>query len=291
MFDKARKEFAKIGKDYKRDCAVVGFVTPIYLHVSDNTACHASMSYGGRHTAHLDRVKGNVLIDSSKDIPEGLKTGVIAVLSQVQSYSGDDKSVLKFFHWLIKESPWSACFLNPSAEDALEVGSFILDVRQKNNYLANAAIGSRLFSEFSKRFAVWDKLTDLGVDGTEAYMYSHFLSKDEGGFILQSGYGHVPFHTEISKEYWKNFINNTPPNPGRQSYNESPTYSGISDVWGRTYGNVGTGSFSRITPKSLTKGTNHDIFDYKPIGRYVYKTDEDILDLVQNMKLIIEGGK
>ena len=109
MFDEARKEFAKIGKNYKGDCAVVGFVTPTYLHVSDNTACHASMSYGGRHTAHLDRAKGNVLIDSSKDIPEGLKTGVIAVLSQVQSYSGDDKSVLKFFHWLIKESPWSAC--------------------------------------------------------------------------------------------------------------------------------------------------------------------------------------
>jgi hypothetical protein len=202
----------------------------------------------------------------------------------------DDKSVLKFFRWLIKQSPWSACFLNPSAEDALEVGSFILDVRQENNYLANAAIGSRLFSEFPKRFAVWDRLTDLGVDGTEAYMYSHFLSKDQSGFTLQSGYGHVPFHTEISKEYWKNFLNNTPPNPGVQSYNESPTYRGISDVWGRS-GNVGTGSFSRIIPKSLTKGVNHDIFDYKPAAQYVYKTDEDILDLVQNMKLIIEGGK
>lgn len=292
MFDKARKKFAEIGRDYKSAVSVVGFVTPTYLHVSNNTACHASMSYGGKHTSHLDRYKGNVQIDSSKDIPAGLETGVIAVLSQVQENErvADDKSVLKFFHWLIKQSPWSACFLNPSAEDALEVGSFILDVRQKNNYLANAAIGSRLFSEFPKRFAVWDRLTDLGVDGTEAYMYSHFLSKDRSGFTLQSGYGHVPFHTAISKEYWKNFLNNTPPNPGSQSYNESPTYGGISDVWGRS-GNVGTGIFSRIIPKSLTKGVNHDIFDYKPAAQYVYKTDEDILDLVQNMKLIIEGDK
>jgi hypothetical protein len=292
MFDEARKKFAEIGEDYKDHCAVVGFVTPTYLHVSNNTACHVSMSYGGRHTSSLNKAEGNVSIDSSKDIPEGLETGVIAVLSQVQTENriADDKSVLKFFHWLIKESPWSACFLNPTAEDALEVGSFILDVRQKNNYLANAAIGSRLFSEFPKRFAVWDKLTDLGVDGTEAYMYSHFLSKDQSGFTLQSGWGHVPFHIEISKEYWKNFINNTPPNPGVQSYNENPTYSGISNVWGRS-GNVGTASFSRIILKSLTKGVNHDIFDYKPTGNYVYKTDEDILNLVQNMKLIIEGGK
>lgn len=219
------------------------------------------------------------------------------VLSGFQQCEEDITDEMKedFINWMLFSSPYSQCFLNPSARDVLKYKSWVLDVQQESNYLVSAAIATRLISEFPTRFFVWHKLFKLGFNPDKAYVLCHFLfMRGDGTYPVKVGGGgsHTPFESSVSKEVYKNFTShNNPTTEDNQSYQDYSTYDNISGVWGKKYkGGFSSESFLNISPPIKNEAKSLDIF-FKEKKEHIFDTDEALLHLVVVMNSMFQGGK
>ena len=92
---------------------------------------------------------------------------------------------LLFVNYMLKESGWKDCFLNPDAEDVI-ANHWLLNINTPTNLLVNAAFATRLISEFPRKFKVWVELVKAGVDKNEAFFIAHFVQSAPKNDFLSS---------------------------------------------------------------------------------------------------------
>ena len=196
---------------------------------------------------------------------------------------------VKFINFMIHDSPWKGCFLNPNAQDVMDKKSWVLSTEMGANLLASAAFATRLVSEWPNKFHAWDKLTNLGVDGAEAYLLSMHIANTDDGFVLQGEEYHIPFYLSFTGNYFDNFVKATPKAPG-SPYKLAMKYTNVSGVWGEQARTDLRRKFQTIRPKAGEQKQNLDIFEQnKKGGQYVFRTDEEVINLVADMKSVIES--
>lgn len=193
-----------------------------------NTACHAALGYP----------------DTYKDVS---KLGSIDfVWSKVMDHdavSGQSRDM--FINYMLKESPWSACFLNESVEEVLQYG-WLISADTDAHLLVNAMVATRLMTEFSgNRFDFFCKAIANGMDKNMAMVLSMFCISSDDTFYLSTCGGHG-FVYDVSTKIISNFINKTPV-LGRGPYKEVKTYGRHCDVW-----DGGGSDYSKTTSKLET---------------------------------------
>lgn len=271
---KAREEFKIPREDNKNACALVGFVNKAGLFVSNNTACHASMSY----PEHILDNTGGIMWCS----PEFAKSrgGVkkedrelVAIISSFQDpYNGGTwkskgitpQMLLDYVEWMLKESPWKTCFLNPSAQDVID-NNWLINVDENYRLVTNACFATRLCSEFPQRFHVWHVMYKNGFSGAESWIAAMMIkskSKDTFPVHIVIGSGHLPFG-DMTKTAFLNFTNNTPDfRATDRSYKEMLTYRDVNAIWHGLKGYDGPHyrAYEKIRPIVAYKQENLDIF-------------------------------
>jgi hypothetical protein len=135
----------------------------------------------------------------------------------------------------------------------------------------------------------WDWITNLGFDAAEAYLFSMHVKRTKDGLVVGGEDYHIPFYFNYTLPYFKAFTAGKPVSPG-DPYEEDMTYRNVNGVWGSSYGKtIGLHTFETIRPVTNAVIKNLDIFEPKKKGKnYVFKTDEEAVGLIQDMKSLIE---
>ena len=203
---------------------------------------------------------------------------------------------LLFVNYMLKESGWKDCFLNPDAEDVV-ANHWLLNINIPTNLLVNAGFATRFISEFPRKFRVWVELVEAGVDKNEAFFIAHFVQSAPGDKLypvkVNCPGGHVFVKDSFDKKYFQNFVEGKPVNLSKSTYAEELTYNRVNDVWGTGYGVDGY-KFNSIAPRVKAEENSLDIF-FDPLKEmkrqgWSFKSLEELLCLVQDIKSIILKG-
>ncbi len=160
---------------------------------------------------------------------------------------------VKFYTWLMKDSPYASAFVSKSGEQVLKDKMLVFDCNAPNNIMIGAAIITRQPTEHSYIPLAWYDLTEAGVNPNLAYLLAHMYS---GGDNRE---GRVDWDNTLSshhcmrigsmgKAMWKAFVQGKPvskyTNPPFKLDNK---YSHIEDLWG-------IGQYGRPFCKVITSG-------------------------------------
>lgn len=142
-------------------------------------------------------------------VTEGTK-GISQIRQIVpQSWKNDEKhfkDMLKFWEWLLKESPWRQAFLNKDVRNGL-VNGFAMDCSQPYLYVHGASIVFREPWEHKQMLKAWIKLVDMGVDKTIAHIIANafdYKGEDKFNFIGTRTHNSIDGCSTDPKKYLKN---------------------------------------------------------------------------------------
>jgi hypothetical protein len=278
LTDETTKKFLNWQKSHKGSVTTLAAVdVEGNLYTCENTACHAGLRYMQRW------------YKSEKPI--------LAIISGVQLHNFSDKEALKFFDWMLFKSPWKNCFLNKNAQEVLNT-FWLLNPDAPANLMTSAAFATRHISEWPRCFESWIRLINAGVDETKAFFFSYFLQPKGDSLFVDWGSGgwHQPFSLSRSYTYYTNFLNGTPDKyKVGNAYRDQKNYGHISAIWGPE--KVDYTRFLNIKP---VKGGKIDVKNlnifYKekvgvrPVGKYVFTTDEEIRNLILDMEGVLKNA-
>lgn len=228
---------------------------------------------------------------------------LVAVISGFQepnygfeSWGIPEDQQIRFSEWMIKESPWAHCFLNPNGKDVVE-NNWLLSADTPSNMLASACMGTRLISEFPARFKVWNRLVELGLDGTRAYVASQNSmatgdKKDTFPVQVNVLSGHNPFHGYWYRSYYESFLYGKPQGDQGKPYKECLKYSGTSNLWGGDKGYGIRDALHGIVPRKERKAEDTKDIWYNPYKMetrkdHKFRNDQELLDMWEDMERII----
>lgn len=302
----ARKDFKEAYEEESDSCAMVGFVTNNGLFVSNNTACHASLSEAGSYMG--EGRLSNLLWHSPKW--DGGREGwerdaplitVISGFMQPMNGGGEtyedhnisDDMLKAFFNWMLTESPWKDCFLNPSAEDVFD-NHWLMDINQQHQLFCNAAFATRLPSEYPDRFRVWWEFFTNGQTGAEAYAAAMMLRAKKGGFYPTHIYqlsGHSPIDN-LSYTMYERLTTSAPKLADAMSYAKKLTYRSVNKIWGEDRGGDYK-DFEKIRPVIERDQVNLDIFyqNKRRDGGFEFINFEETMSAWTQVKDLLKGKK
>jgi len=183
------------------------------LYCFENTACHAELSCCQEFAGQIDRIISRPTYESE----------------------WEDEELLLFAKYMLYESPWKDLFLNTSPEDVLD-NYWHISPEHNAEMVANAAIATRLISEFPDRFAIFKNLYQKGMTGTEAYLCS-ILFRGEDSYYFYPADGHS-ISLFSSDNTIKRFLTHSPFYKRDNTYQEVGHYNDNNSVWdeGKGYG-------------------------------------------------------
>lgn len=250
---------------YSGYVATVGFLGSKGFAVNNNTACHASLNYPNKEVGDI-----------------------LAVVSGLQSHGFSKEEEKIFVNYMLNESHWSRCFLNPSVKHVMEKRYWIGNPDVESNFLTNAMVATRLISEFPNRFKVFLAAMEEGLTGNEAYLLSMVLNINSDKFVWQVSSGHSPINGGNAKQLMKSFLIEGPVKARMGGvYKEVRGYRGLTSVWSGadSYESKGWDMFYAIVPAQEKVMKNLNIF-YKPPKHergYLY-SKSDLKHLIEKIK-------
>jgi len=136
---------------------------------------------------------------------------------------------VRYYEWLFNRSPWKACFITKTFNEAFESG-IVMNPNSPNNLFGGAAIATRLPTEWNrgKSFCFF---LDKGFNENISYILSHFYQSTVlGEVILRATSSHVAICLNMKKKGIINFITSSPTFLN-ENYSTSKEYRNINETW------------------------------------------------------------
>jgi len=216
-----------------------------------------------------------------------------AILSKIQNLRVEKPVAEGYFDYLVNRSPFKEAFLNKDTKNG-NVWAVRTDLPA--NLVGAALMASRTPTEnyldyIHKRLAVFEEIKSLGFSENFAYIFSFVYQKTDGK-KYQFSYaplacGHCVFSfNKRGEDYFRNFINNTPPNLSKETFYENMGYSPntINNIWGGFPGDAFMNWLQCVKPIKEVGKKDLNIFAKTKSVTYYYESKEDFKNVLQQVE-------
>lgn len=241
LIDKMKAYIDKPDRPHRGGLVNMGFVFKDGLtKMSDNTACHAGLSY-----PNIDRKNQKVAFIFSKDMSS----------SYNKHHPVSEENKNNFLKWLTTNSPYRSAFAKKGGKAVNDFGYVVVDPNGiPANLMSGALIAHRMLWEYNGSIiTIWAELVKCGVDPAIAFYHAHQVNTQDHTYISRIDWnlaGHNCLSGRVfTKETVLNFKNGVHKNPLKEWQDPSNAwrYSPVTGLWN---GDKGKDSFlSNKLPK------------------------------------------
>lgn len=287
----ARAQFAADAAPYKKEIlSSQNSFGAFFSNNNDYVLIGKWVCHGWLQDHHIDSHSGRSHYSS----------GIKYVMSAVMKPRTDSDHLKTYVDWLINQSPYQHIFVDKDPDSVMKYG-YLVDADNCPSFITSAMIASRFLTEsylggasVLQRAQTHKELLNLGLSGTEAFVFAQMFSSEKAGHIYPITFnpfcsGHSVFHsTAYQEDYVRNFLSGNPVGLTSFRLSKREGYSGgIHDMWGkpdRKDRNTFLDWVKGRVPIRKALKTDHNIFRKAPQSGWSYTNGEDFLSVIEQVK-------